>query len=178
MILPFVRKLSGRKRKILIGDNLRSHFSHQMIFTCIDNNIAFVCLPLNATHLCQPLNLSVFGPMKIYIGDMCLRNGRLTLVENILWRHRNGFCVCLMILWKKWLRHYEAALLVSGFRKCIISLWIKMKWPSVYPNTFSGAKGGSLWVTIWCCAQALTFQHRVSNKISHHDERGDLMSFL
>ncbi|KAK3765045.1 hypothetical protein RRG08_023563 [Elysia crispata] len=60
--IPYCRKLPGRK--VLIGDNLSSHFSNQILQECEDNNIAFVCLPPNATHLCQPLDVAYFGPMK------------------------------------------------------------------------------------------------------------------
>ena len=60
--LPYCRRLPGKK--VLIGDNLSSHFSIEILTTCRDNNIAFVCLPPNATHLCQPLDVAYFGPMK------------------------------------------------------------------------------------------------------------------
>lgn len=49
---------------MLIGDNLSSHFTREVLRLCKDHNIDFVCLPPNATHLCQPLDVSFFGPMK------------------------------------------------------------------------------------------------------------------
>ena len=52
-------------RKVLIGDNLASHFTAPVIQGCIDNDIHFVCLVPNATHLLQPLDVSVFRPLKI-----------------------------------------------------------------------------------------------------------------
>ena len=61
--LPYCTGLPGKK--VLIGDNLSSHFSDDILKACTENNIAFVCLPPNATHLCQPLDVAYFRPMKI-----------------------------------------------------------------------------------------------------------------
>ena len=63
VFLPHARRLNGRK--VLIGDNLSSHFTDEVIRQCKENDIAFVCLPPNATHLCQPLDVSFFRPMKM-----------------------------------------------------------------------------------------------------------------
>lgn len=60
--LPFCRKKTGRC--VLIGDNLSSHFSPDIIRICAENNISFCCLPPNATHLCQPLDVAFFRPLK------------------------------------------------------------------------------------------------------------------
>ena len=62
IFLPFSKKLDGTK--ILIGDNLSTHFCPDVLKMASDNNIKFVCLPPNSTHLCQPLDVSFFGPMK------------------------------------------------------------------------------------------------------------------
>lgn len=51
--------------KILIGDNLASHFTHEVIEQCDANDIKFVCLLPNATHLLQPLDVAVFRSLKI-----------------------------------------------------------------------------------------------------------------
>jgi hypothetical protein len=61
--LPFLRRKEGVK--VLIGDNLSSHVSVNIIKKCEENNILFVFLPPNSTHLCQPLDVAVFRPMKI-----------------------------------------------------------------------------------------------------------------
>lgn len=60
--LPEAKKLPGKK--LLLGDNLSSHISLQVIDLCRENNIEFVCLPANSTHLMQPLDVGLFGPMK------------------------------------------------------------------------------------------------------------------
>ena len=60
--LPAVQQLEGRK--VLLGDNLASHFTPEVIRAARQNDIYFCALPPNATHLMQPLDVSVFGPMK------------------------------------------------------------------------------------------------------------------
>lgn len=60
--LPHAKGLPGRK--ILIGDNLSSHFCKEVLDLCEDNNISFICLPKNSTHLTQPLDVVFFRPFK------------------------------------------------------------------------------------------------------------------
>lgn len=61
--LPFLKRKEGVK--VLIGDNLSSHISVNIINKCEENNILFLLLPPNSTHLCQPLDVPIFRPMKI-----------------------------------------------------------------------------------------------------------------
>ena len=49
LLVPYCKKLSGAK--ILIGDNLSSHISPNVLQACQDNVIRFVCLPPNSSHL-------------------------------------------------------------------------------------------------------------------------------
>jgi len=51
---------------VLVGDNLASHLSLDVITACRDNNIEFVCLPAHSTDKIQPLDVGFFGPMKQY----------------------------------------------------------------------------------------------------------------
>lgn len=60
--LPHAKRLTGRK--VIIGDNLASHFNADVIRECEDSEIDFVCLPKNSTHLTQPLDVSFFRPLK------------------------------------------------------------------------------------------------------------------
>lgn len=61
--IPHFRNVDGPK--IMIGDNLSSHLSLDVIRVCKENNIKFVFLPSNSTHLTQPLDVAFFRPMKI-----------------------------------------------------------------------------------------------------------------
>lgn len=60
--IPFLKNLEGPK--FLIGDNLASHLSLDVIKLCTDNQIRFIFLPSNSTHLTQPLDVAFFRPMK------------------------------------------------------------------------------------------------------------------
>ena len=62
VIVPWARKIDGKK--VVIGDNISSHFTSSVLQTCEKMNIAFVCLPPNATNMMQPLDVAVYGPMK------------------------------------------------------------------------------------------------------------------
>lgn len=61
--LPYLKK-QGDCYKAIIGDNLASHISVNILQHCIQNNIRFILLPPNSTHLCQPLDLAFFSPLK------------------------------------------------------------------------------------------------------------------
>ena len=62
IILSYCRRVDGTK--LLIGDNLSSHLSLDVILEHEKNNFCFVLLPPNATHLCQPLDVAYFRPLK------------------------------------------------------------------------------------------------------------------
>lgn len=51
--------------KVLVGDNLGSHFSPDVVSAAISNNIYFTALLPNSTHLTQPLDVAFFRPMKV-----------------------------------------------------------------------------------------------------------------
>lgn len=60
--LPATRKIEGCK--VLIGDNLSSHFSKEVLEAAHKNNVLFICIPKNSTHICQPLDVAFYGPLK------------------------------------------------------------------------------------------------------------------
>lgn len=60
VFLPHAKLLDGRK--VIIGDNLASHFTNEVLDLCKKNDISFVCLPANSTHRCQPLDVAFFRP--------------------------------------------------------------------------------------------------------------------
>lgn len=62
LFLPHVRGKPGKK--VLIGDNLASHFSLPVLKACEEENISFTSLIPHSTHLLQPLDVCVFGPAK------------------------------------------------------------------------------------------------------------------
>jgi hypothetical protein len=62
IFLPHVRRQPGRK--LLIGDNLASHISMEVIRLCKENNILFLCLPPNSTDKMQPFDVGIFEPMR------------------------------------------------------------------------------------------------------------------
>ena len=47
----------------LLGDNLSSHISPNVIKACEEKEIKFVCLPPNSTHITQPLDVAFFKPL-------------------------------------------------------------------------------------------------------------------
>lgn len=63
IFVPHVKDQPGVK--VVIGDNLASHFTLSVVKLAQDNNIRFVCLLPNATHLLQPLDVAVFRALKI-----------------------------------------------------------------------------------------------------------------
>ena len=66
--LPVASHIPGQK--VLIGNNLGSHFSVNVIEACKANDILFICLPPNSTHLCQPLDVAVFRALKVEWKDI------------------------------------------------------------------------------------------------------------
>lgn len=62
-LLPILKKQEGKK--VVIGDNLSSHVSLNVVKLCEANDIHFVCLPPNSSHLTQPLDVAYFRPLKM-----------------------------------------------------------------------------------------------------------------
>lgn len=62
IFLPHTRRFN--KKVFLIGDNLASHFTEQVVKSAAEHNVAFICLPKNSTHLCQPLDVAFYRPLK------------------------------------------------------------------------------------------------------------------
>ena len=60
--LPRANKQVGPK--ILLGDNLASHFNPNVVELASQHDIYFVMMSPNATHIMQPLDVAVFASMK------------------------------------------------------------------------------------------------------------------
>ena len=110
-----VPNLKGDGPFAIIGDNLGSHFSDEVINICLQRNIRFITLVPNSTHLCQPLDLAVFVPMK--------RSWRSLLNEWHKESHLKGTLPKqhFLLLLKRLLHDIKADNLVSGFRGSGIS---------------------------------------------------------
>jgi hypothetical protein len=83
IVVPWAKRRSGVK--CMIGDNLSSHISREVVRVCEEQNIKFILLPPNATHLCQPLDVAVFGPLKrvwrTVLEDYKIKNSRSSSLE-------------------------------------------------------------------------------------------------
>lgn len=62
LMLPILKRQEGTK--VVIGDNLSSHISLEVLHLCEENSIKFIPLPPTATHLLQPLDVAFFHPLK------------------------------------------------------------------------------------------------------------------
>lgn len=62
-LLRYFKNKPGKK--VVIGDNLSSQLTSEVIEKCKKEGIYFVCLPPNSTHLTQPLDVALFHPMKV-----------------------------------------------------------------------------------------------------------------
>jgi hypothetical protein len=82
VFLPFAQKLNGPK--VLLGDNLGSHFSVDVVRSCQMHDIRFTTLLPNTTHILQPLDVAVFRPLKV-IWRQVLQDWRST--------GRNSACI-------------------------------------------------------------------------------------
>lgn len=62
MVIPWARRLEGPK--VVIGDNLSTHLSVNILQNCQRQGIKFIFLPPNSTHLTQPLDVGFFRSLK------------------------------------------------------------------------------------------------------------------
>lgn len=112
--IPHLKKLDGKK--ILIGDNLASHVSMEIIRLCLEHDIHFIYLPANSTHLTQPLDVAFFAPMKGYWRQI-LEQWKLKTGKNMSCVPKDKFPRLLNSLMKK-LEANGSNNVKSGFRKC------------------------------------------------------------
>lgn len=112
--LPTLKKLEGRK--VLIGDNVSSHFSPRVIELCESNDIHFACLPPNSTHLTQPLDVAFFGPMKRNWRKL-LRDYKEKSSSSATTLQKHHFPGLLKKLMES-LEENQQTTLKAGFKKC------------------------------------------------------------
>ena len=103
-------------KKVLIGDNLSSHLSAEVIRLCEENDIHFVFLPSNSTHLMQPLDVAFFRPMKQAWRGILERwkKGAGSLSSTI---PKDVFPRLLKDLTNK-IQERQSCNIISGFREC------------------------------------------------------------
>lgn len=82
IFLPYASNLVGPVA--LIGDNLGSHFSPEVITATLEHDIKFITLLPSSTHVCQPLDVAVFRTLK--------SNWR-KILDN--WRKVSRYCGCI-----------------------------------------------------------------------------------
>lgn len=119
---------------VLIGDNLASHFSNEVIEAAIKNKIRFVCLPTNSTHLCQPLDVAFYAPLKKQWRQILenYKNSRRKNAQNL---SKENFPGLLKKLIQMSLVDDVSQNLISGFIKCGISPFDPIKVLSRIPST-------------------------------------------
>ena len=111
---PYCTRLEAGSKKVLIGDNLSSHFSNEVLDLCEKNNINFICMPPNTTHLCQPLDVAYFAPMKRQWRKI-LTNFKQSNRKNAGTVPKDQFPRLLKLLMKMPNQNEN---LIAGFRKC------------------------------------------------------------
>lgn len=110
--LPYLKK--NDPPRALIGDNLSSHISAQVISLCEENDVRFIFLPKNSTHLCQPLDVSFFRPFKRHWRDI-LMNWKMKGHRGVV--PKDQFPALLNKLLKQ-IEPTAKDIIKSGFKKC------------------------------------------------------------
>lgn len=118
LFVPYVKRMHNEGKVVLIGDNLSSHFTEEVLKICSANNICFVCLPPNSTSLAQPLDVAFFGPLKKYWRSILdkwksgLRKKSQTITKEAFPGLLKQLCEKVLDL------NNVSTNLVSGFKKC------------------------------------------------------------
>ena len=60
IVIPWARK--SEAPKLVLGHNLSSHFSEEVMGLSREHRVSFKCLPANTAHFMQPFDVTVFGP--------------------------------------------------------------------------------------------------------------------
>ena len=94
----------------LIGDNLASHFSPEVIQATIEHDIRFITMPPNSTHLCQPLDVAVFKSLKTNWRNILDRWRRSTRLTGLIPKAQ------IPALVKELCSYLDTSHLISGFK--------------------------------------------------------------
>lgn len=113
--IPHARTLSGPK--VLIGDNLSSHFSEEVILLAQQENSYFVCLPANCTHIAQPLDVAFFSPLKRLWRNILFKYKEEHPKERLVQKH--DFPDLMNKVWQELHSDNKAEMnLKAGFKTC------------------------------------------------------------
>ncbi len=113
--IPHARTLIGPK--VIIGDNLSSHISEEVINLAQKENVLFICLPANCTHIAQPLDVTFFGPLKRVWRNILLKFKMSNPTERVV--PKDVFPSLMNELWQSIFAEGKAeANLKAGFRTC------------------------------------------------------------
>ena len=116
LVLAKLHKQEGKK--ILIGDNLSSHLSTEVIKACNNHNIPFICLLPNATHL-QPLDVAFYGPLKKVWRSLLFEWRKTSTGRKYSTLPKERFASLLKQLIEKLIVEGNGiSNLINGFRKC------------------------------------------------------------
>ena len=110
----FVPSLEGPGPFALIGDNLGSHFSKEVVAKCKEMNILFITLVPNSTHLTQPLYVAVFRLLKSVWRRLLGEWRKESRQKGVL--QKNHFPLLLQRLYNS----LKGENIVSGFKACSI----------------------------------------------------------
>lgn len=127
---------------MLIGDNLSSHLSAEVIQKCEENEIAFCFLPPNSTHKLQPLDVAFFRPLKTAWRRILLSRKRACRNKASSFA-KDTFPLLLSKLHKD-ISINAANNLKAGFLKCGLSPLNKEKVLACLPNERRSLSAGTI----------------------------------
>lgn len=117
LFVPAVRKHHKDKKIAVLGDNLASHFSPEVLKCAEQNNIVFACFPKNSTHLCQPLDVGFYAPLKRKWRDI-LDTWKSTQRNKSQILQKDQFPRLLKKLFLTACPNNYSENLISGFKQC------------------------------------------------------------
>ena len=145
VFIPCAKSLLGKK--VIIGNNLISHFTERVLSLAEKHNIKFACLPPNSTRLLQPFDFAFYGPLKsrrkrLFDDWKCSRRRHTSALlrdvfPHLLKRLRSNFFTG---------EENHCDNLVSGFLKCEFFLFVPNAAPERKLTLMSGSSTMAIWV--------------------------------
>ena len=79
-VVPFCHFLDGKK--VIIGDNLASHFSEEVLSKYTEPNISFMSMPSNTSHMCQENFRRCYAPGR----DLAVDEAMIEFDGRLAWK--------------------------------------------------------------------------------------------